>query len=116
MRARQGDSSGGKGNAVVRLFVVDSTVGVEEIGFIVTGKLEVPAERLRIGDPVEVRRRDGSTLRTTITNPPLTPTFPGVAEVMLRGVTRETGIGAGDEVWSDSGEGGPPLPAVEPAA
>ena len=89
-----------------RLFVVDFVARVETKGLVVCGPLGADAEYPRLGDAVEVRRRDGTRRVTAVTNRPCDPT-PGYAEVMLRGVVSKDDIAAGDEVWAWEAEAEP---------
>ncbi len=82
-----------------RLFTVDFVARVESKGLVVCGPLDAHARYPRIGDAVEVRRRDGTRRVTAVTNRPCDPTT-GYAEVMLRGVVSTDDIAAGDEVWA----------------
>jgi translation elongation factor EF-Tu-like GTPase len=82
------------------LFVIEDVFAIKGRGVIAAGKLaDADGARFRIGDPVEVRRRDGSVVRTVISgmeyrDPPSATTgvlFPGVSA---------SDLAIGDEIWT----------------
>ena len=85
------------------LFVVEDVFAIKERGVLAIGKLSDPGARFRIGDPVQVRRQDGSVITTSITGIPMGMVKIGQAEVLLRGINK-TDILPGDEVWLEDAE------------
>jgi hypothetical protein len=80
-----------------RLFVVEGVTLIESKGLVVSGYLAAPTDYPHAGDHVEVRRRDGSRVATTVTGNLNDPRW---AEVMLRGFNSTADIAVGDEVWA----------------
>src|SRR4051812_15670228 len=80
------------------LFVVEDVFEIKERGVLAIGKLADADSRFRIGELVQVRRRDGSVIRTAITGIPIGMMKIGGAEVFLRGMNKSD-ILRGDEVW-----------------
>ena len=80
---------------------------------VVIGKLANADARFHINDPVQVRRQDGSVVRTAITGIPFGTMKVGMAEILLRGINK-SGIQPGDEVWIDdaSEQSGEPVPPI----
>ena len=92
------------------LFVVEDVFVIKERGVVATGQLADPAHaRYRIGDPVEIRRRDGSVSRAVVSGIPLGGIpLPGKADLLLRGLGGSD-VGVGDQVWVSE-------PSAEPVA
>jgi hypothetical protein len=80
------------------LFIVEDVFAIKERGVLAIGKLANADARFRIDDPVQVRRQDGSVVRTAITGIPMGMMKIGMAEVLLRGLDKSD-ILPGDEVW-----------------
>ena len=81
------------------LFVIEDTFAIQDRGVSAVGKLADPnCARYRIGDRVEIRRRDGSVVRAVISGISMGMLAAGKAEVLLRGLSGSD-IGAGDQVW-----------------
>ncbi len=82
-----------------RLFVVENVFEIKQRGVVVSGKLDDPqGARFHIGDTVEIRRRDGTVVETTISGIPIGLAKVGMGEVLLRGVSKAD-IGPDDEIW-----------------
>jgi hypothetical protein len=85
------------------LFIVEDVSTIKERGVIAIGKLADPERSgFRLGEPVEVRRRDGSVVRTAITRMPMGMLTVGSAEVLLGGISKSD-VQTGDEIWFDDG-------------
>jgi translation elongation factor EF-Tu-like GTPase len=80
------------------LFVVEDVFFIRSRGMVVAGRPD-EAARYRMHQPVEIRRRDGSVVRTAISgiehlNPP-----SAMAGVLFRELT-PSDVSVGDEVWT----------------
>lgn len=83
-----------------RLFVVEDVFEIKQRGIVVVGKLDDPqGARFRIGDAVEIRRRDGTAVKATISGVPMGRTKVGMGEVLLRGPVSKENVSPGDEIW-----------------
>ena len=81
------------------LFVIEDTFAIKERGVIAVGNLADSAcARYRVGDTVEIRRRDGSVVQSVISGIPMGMLGAGKAEVLLRGLSGSD-VGVGDQVW-----------------
>ena len=81
------------------LFLVEDAFEIKRRGVVASGPLDDPDARYRIGDSVEIRRENGSVIRTIISGYTTMPLPPrGTAEVLLRDLSRDD-VQPGDEVW-----------------
>jgi translation elongation factor EF-Tu-like GTPase len=81
------------------LFIVERVLAIKERGVLATGKLADPERcRFRIGDPVEIRRQDGSIIRTVVSGIPMGMMAVGMVETVLRDVG-DADVQPGDEIW-----------------
>ena len=81
------------------LFIVERVLAIKERGALAVGKLADPEHRrFRVGDSVEIHRRDGSVVRTVVSGIPMGMLAVGMVEVLLQG-TGDADVQPGDEVW-----------------
>jgi hypothetical protein len=87
-----------------RLFTVSDTFLIRGRGLVlVPGIVPVDDERFRAGDPLPLKRPDGTALRTTITNfEIMNPNPRREVVVCLKELTKED-VPIGTEVWSIAG-------------
>lgn len=87
------------------LFIVEDVFEIRHRGPVAIGKLADPENyRFRIGDPIEIRCKDGSVIKSSITGIPMGMLKAGMAEVLLNGISKSD-VQAGDEVWLLGGDG-----------
>jgi hypothetical protein len=88
-----------------RLFTVSDTFFIRGRGLVpVSGIIPVGDERFRAGDPLLLKRPDGSEVRTTIgCLEILDPNPTNQVVVLLKGLSKED-VPVGTEVWSVGGE------------
>ena len=89
---------------VRRLFVVEDTFYIKGRGLVpVPGIVPEGEERFRVGDPIMLKRPDGSCLETTIGGIEMiscTPPRPKTdVVILLKGLNKED-VPVGSEVWS----------------
>jgi hypothetical protein len=84
-----------------RLFIVEDTFFITGHGLVpVPGIVPIDGERFRVGDPLLLKRPDGSELRTTIGGLEiLSPNPTNQVVVVLKGLTKED-VPVGTEFWS----------------
>jgi len=85
-----------------RLFIVEDTFLIAGRGLIaVPGIIPEGEERFRVGDPILLRRPDGSTLRWKIGGIEIlhTPTPKPEIPILLLGLTKED-VPVGTAIWS----------------
>lgn len=84
-----------------RLFTVADSFRIEGRGlFLVPGIVPEDDERFRVGDPLLLKRPDGSELRTVVGSLELTTPNPNHEVVVnLKGLGKED-VPTGTEVWS----------------
>jgi len=85
-----------------RLFTVEDRFYIDGRGLIpVPGIVPEHGERYRVGDPIELRRPDGSVLRTRIGGIEMINPTPQRSDtiILLRECTKDD-VPVGTEVWS----------------
>ncbi len=84
-----------------RLFVVEDTFAIRTRGLVlVPGLVPVGAERFRSGDPIELRRPDGSALAATIGGLEMLSPDPSRGLTLLISGMAKDDVPIGTEVWS----------------
>ena len=84
-----------------RLFIVEDTFAIRGRGlFLSPGIVPVGEERFRVGDPLVLRRPDGSTVSVSIGGLEfLCPNPRHDVVIMLTGLSKQD-VSVGTEVWS----------------
>jgi hypothetical protein len=95
-----------------RLFTVSDTFLIRGRGLVPVPGLPISEERFRAGDPLLLKRPDGTELRTTIGSLEiLDPNPTNQVVVLLKELVKED-VPIGTEVWSVDGEKAPADRAV----
>lgn len=88
-----------------RLFTVSDTFTIRGRGLVpVPGFVPVGEERFRVGDPLLLKRPDGSEVRTAIGGLELLDPNPNRDVVVLLKELTKDDVPIGTEVWSVGGE------------
>jgi hypothetical protein len=80
------------------LFVVEDVFAVRGRGVIVAGRL-ADGVRFRMGEPAEIRRRDGSVVRTVISGIGYCDPPSAMTDVLFPGLSGSD-LAVGDEIWT----------------
>jgi hypothetical protein len=95
------------------LFIVEDTFAIKGRGLVLApGIVPVGEERFRVGDPLLLKRPDGSTVDVSIGGVELLcPNPRHNVVIMLKGLSKED-VPVGTEVWSSVGQDQPELPSA----
>jgi hypothetical protein len=84
---------------MVLLCVIEHTFAIKDRGVVAIGnRTNSDLVRYRVGDPVQIRRQDGSVVASEISGIPIQTLREGEIDLLFGGLSGSD-IGMGDEVW-----------------